>query len=1524
MKNCPRLPFTPCLILLCGWFFAPPLAADETLLIQFKRSEPVKLSGLIFSDYLPARYGYDADRLALAEKADPNQTNYALIDLRRFGVAQTMSSFELTVYRHGSTGPKWAEAIRIVSSPDGVNYTPAEFTTDQTLETYAGGWLKTRLWSGPAQAPFRYLRLELSGREKKWGLEFGALRLTAAALTEAPPLRTTVAPPAPAQPAAPPAETPGYAIPAGQPRGETLVPKLAVWPTPENDVDPAALDLPTLAWREAVLPDNYRSHSWSGYQEAKIPADTHCVLHRFAISGQVPAGQRLILRLEQSAFVTTVYVNGKEVQTFHEGFLPLECDLTDAARGQTDSEVMVKVRDHRAGRDAAGQPTMPLGAMYAYTSGIAGPLRLLTRPAVQLDEPFIISDVAAGTVTVRAKVRNLSAADFTGTLRYALNATDGRSIRSAEQAVIVPAGGTLTPEFVFTVGDELQRWDIGEPNLYFAAGELAAATPIDRLATRFGYRTVTVNGEDVQLNGRKIRLLGPWAHIGEWTWAACTKADQSSTPAEIFRLLLARGMNYGRLHCQPYGRIFYDSADETGFLLIAESGLAHRPIADESLRHVARMVKVLRNHPAIVIWSGSNEFEHWLVPRPQATMEFLVKVQEIIKANDPTRPVQHSGFGDALGQLDIYNLHYPEGTPPAEYPRGLYWKSRPESMANRLYPDNFAQYNPVGKKPLAIGEQLIPGTRLGLEAIYGDVIIRQTNSPYLADFLDYERYMGDMWRAAIRAYREQNISVISPNFFYMPDATDSVFLREIAPEGGPAGAYIREFDPALHAGVENARTLVVYEDSGRAWSGEVECRLQVGEATVWNWRERLELKPNEMREIPLSLPLPAGGDHTGELRCELFGLDGQSRYVSRREVKLYGPADLPSLNLNLLTWGVDSIPALAELDVKITPLAGPAALKDLAGGQILAIGPGCPDAALGEAAEALSAFVNQGGSVLLLARDSLPAVLPVETKLLAGNHPGATAGFVRAPSHPLFLGRNFVLENADFRFWSELDQRVAARALFKPTSGEFTCLVDAGENLDQVLLLEAPHGRGTYLLCQLAVLEALKTRPAARRLLYQTLVYLRDRRRETPPPSGHYLLPADAYARSVLDKAGWQPRPETAPARAERSCLWLDNEAAKTLGVEKCEQAAAGYRTVILHGLEDTLLAELSERLAGTAPAWRPWPEAGVTRLRDKRGRLGRSFRPVLAQPVLVELAGISSVDLDWFKDGQELDRELAPGNGWQTATNPGLLAVHSGGERTVIVDQTPWNMEVDFTERRQRFLHTFWTNLGLAVKGGRTVNNLAAEAAFVKVSLKAQCNASGADYLGPNLPTGETILAGVPFALLQASAVQAQTMIRLNARQGTPLEGQEVLADTPIDRFDLPTPPAVRIPCDRLHAQTVYFAQTCTQNWRIKAQATGRVVAVYKIAYADATEESVPLLIGEQIQDCRTERAPTRSCALGIKFANPRNGPGETASLYVFAWENPHPERKIVAITLESGRNPPYDPLLFAITVKEAKEKFF
>ncbi len=246
--------------------------------------------------------------------------------------------------------------------------------------------------------------------------------------------------------------------------------------------------------------------------------------------------------------------------------------------------------------------------------------------------------------------------------------------------------------------ENIKRWDIKEPNLYYITVKFGGEDLIDRT----GFRKIECRGKDILLNGNKILITGVNRHEIHPDWGLSMPFELTKRDIDIIIELNCnsiRGSHY------PNSKKTLDYCDEKGILFWEEVPLwGNRPQWAESFKnaqfidraitmHEEMVVRDL-NHPCIIFWGLHNEVDTTL---PQ-TREFTIKLIETIKRYDTSRLIT---FASVVGAKDIC-LDLVDVVSFNRY-IGWYVPQRMDTL-DRYVESIISRVKEVGEKPIIMSE----------------------------------------------------------------------------------------------------------------------------------------------------------------------------------------------------------------------------------------------------------------------------------------------------------------------------------------------------------------------------------------------------------------------------------------------------------------------------------------------------------------------------------------------------------------------------------------------------------------------------------------------------------------------------------------------------------------------------------------------------------------------------------------------------------------------------------------------------
>ncbi|NLR93856.1 glycoside hydrolase family 2 TIM barrel-domain containing protein [Flammeovirga agarivorans] len=363
--------------------------------------------------------------------------------------------------------------------------------------------------------------------------------------------------------------------------------------------------------------------------------------------------KKVLLQFDGAMSEAQVYINGQKVGEHPYGYAYFFFDITKFLK---EGDNLLAVRLHNQPKSSRWYP----GA------GIYRNVHLITtnKDAFQqwgttITTPFISQKKAEVDVTSELE------GDI-DQVNYIISTADGEIV--SEGASSLKFGNTINTQLSV---ENPQLWSPESPYLYtIKLTAFRQGQAVDQIEKTFGIREIKYTAErGFELNGQQRKFKG-----------VCLHHDLGPLGIAINRAALKRQLvmmkNMGAdairtAHNMPSIEQM-ELCDELGLMVIAESfdewkkpkvkNGYHRFFDDWAAIDVKNLVRRLKNHPSIVMWSAGNE-----VPDQYGSegVKRALWLQNIFHEEDPTRPVtvgmdqvkavMESGFGAIL---DIPGLNY--------------------------------------------------------------------------------------------------------------------------------------------------------------------------------------------------------------------------------------------------------------------------------------------------------------------------------------------------------------------------------------------------------------------------------------------------------------------------------------------------------------------------------------------------------------------------------------------------------------------------------------------------------------------------------------------------------------------------------------------------------------------------------------------------------------------------------------------------------------------------------------------------
>jgi hypothetical protein len=419
----------------------------------------------------------------------------------------------------------------------------------------------------------------------------------------------------------------------------------------------------TSGWKNMIVPGEWVMQGFTVGQGAAadysrsldIPPDWH--------------GRRIKLRFDSVNSDCKVFVNGKIVAQHEGGFVPFECDITDAVN-DTDNRLDVQVQTETT--------SDILGSVSQYAAhpvgGILRKVQMFVLPNVNIASQVVRTTLADGGALARLDIFDTLACDAQksdGTrIQYTLKDPQGKDVdvhTDDEDQPIEHASFSI---------QHPQLWDAEHPRLYhlqtiFSRGN----TILESISEPVGFRQIEIKGNQLLVNSRPVKLLGVCRHEVSPLTGRSLSPELCRRDAELFR---AANCNYIRTSHYPPSEEFLTACDELGLFVEDESALCWIQHGANAYwkTHDYRDPKILpymvranlekmatgRDHPSVIIWSLGNE-SYW--------SPLWAQVMKRAAEFDPTRPITFhdqcwGGYNNNHSTAPIGVYHYPGMNGPAK------------------------------------------------------------------------------------------------------------------------------------------------------------------------------------------------------------------------------------------------------------------------------------------------------------------------------------------------------------------------------------------------------------------------------------------------------------------------------------------------------------------------------------------------------------------------------------------------------------------------------------------------------------------------------------------------------------------------------------------------------------------------------------------------------------------------------------------------------------------------------------------
>ena len=204
--------------------------------------------------------------------------------------------------------------------------------------------------------------------------------------------------------------------------------------------------------------------------------------------------------------------------------------------------------------------------------------------------------------------------------------------------------------------DNIDLWDIYEPNLYYIRIKFGNEDIIDRI----GFREIKTSGKDILLNGKKLILTGVCRHEEHTDWGFSMPFTLIKRDIDIIRDMNCnsiRGSHYPNSkmtmdYLDEVGMVFWEEIPVWGYRRDPSNNNAPVPALDNE-KFITRLLSMQKemverdlHHPSIIFWGLYNE----IATERQNVYNMTARMTELIKSIDTTRLITYASNQNSPGQ----------------------------------------------------------------------------------------------------------------------------------------------------------------------------------------------------------------------------------------------------------------------------------------------------------------------------------------------------------------------------------------------------------------------------------------------------------------------------------------------------------------------------------------------------------------------------------------------------------------------------------------------------------------------------------------------------------------------------------------------------------------------------------------------------------------------------------------------------------------------------------------------------------
>lgn len=328
------------------------------------------------------------------------------------------------------------------------------------------------------------------------------------------------------------------------------------------------------------------------------------------------AGKRIVLYLERTHWLSSVWVDTKEVSRCDYISVPHRHDLTPFLTPGKTHRITICI-DNRFQYDTHKWDHAHTEFTQINWNGILGEIKLMALEPLGIEDLQLYPQLQSGSVNARLAVSCMTGKPCEAVARFRVTCPDGRVVTSSlplhvsDSLLVAEKEIALAPD-----GEKVFLWDEFHPDLYTVECSLSPvndSSSVDVVKTTFGMRSVGRDAHHIMVNGHRVHLRGT---VENAVFPKTGHAPVEDAPWErIMGIVKSYGLNHMRFHswCPPDAA--FRAADKAGVYLEIEMPMWGKDALPDERRYdffrreIRAILKEYGNHPSFLLYCNGNEIQ---------------------------------------------------------------------------------------------------------------------------------------------------------------------------------------------------------------------------------------------------------------------------------------------------------------------------------------------------------------------------------------------------------------------------------------------------------------------------------------------------------------------------------------------------------------------------------------------------------------------------------------------------------------------------------------------------------------------------------------------------------------------------------------------------------------------------------------------------------------------------------------------------------------------------------------------------